>query len=611
MNTHVFFRALCATALITAWSATASAAAQIDPDELINLDLKQASLVETLRSFAKISGSRIDVDPEIEGAVTMTLEKTPWRQVMDRICTDHLLNCELLSGEPPVLRVRSTIEAQGAAGRAGYAEGINMSLKSADLRQTLQAFGVIAGIEVIVDDAVSGSLTIEIKDAPWTVVLEEACNLSGCRIEWGASELRILPAGPALTAHRRAPLRFDRVPVAEALATIAGMSIFGAIGQPELTLTGDLEVTIDLDLDGVDWLEALNAVCRAGDCRWQLTYGAPSRLTVRPRQKGLTGRVRLPAGPTTIEGAAGVLAALLDLETDLHSDLNPLAEVRFAAPEAIWEDAADDVCKQAGCLWTVDQGRLLLSPRVKALSERPPAGAGERRVKVRFSVPHASSPVEEVTRFNWAMPIRTFDAGGEKRWRLRLSWLPLRPDLDLLVPTIIRCAPSGSESELLEPARWPLEEPVTRQWRGAIVELSNPSFQESTTPRGHGGGTASSPVPDTDCAGESAGEIHATFHRAGTADVPAIHQTVLTLEARVGTYLLVTPPGTEQGSVTTMAVLALGAGREGPRLALITPAGDGSGALVTRRTLPAVGEIRERIAAPGGHEFDLHLRAAN
>ena len=74
-----------------------------------------------------------------------------------------------------------------------------MSLKGADLRETLQAFGMIGGREVIVDDAVSGSLTIEIQDAPWSVVLDEACNLSGCRIEWGTSALRILPADPAST----------------------------------------------------------------------------------------------------------------------------------------------------------------------------------------------------------------------------------------------------------------------------------------------------------------------------------------------------------------------------------------------------------------------------
>ncbi len=244
MNMHVFFRTLCTLALI----ATTSSAAQIDPDELINLDLKHASLVETLQSFAGISGSRIDVDPEIKGSVTMALESTPWRQVLDRLCTDHRLNCELLSGEPPVLRVRSTLEAMGAAAWAGYAQGINMSLKNADLRQTLQAFGVISGIDVIVDDAVTGSLTIEVQDTPWTVVLEEACNLSGCRIEWGASAVRILPAarsgagstaGPARTAGR-APLTFDHVPVDQALATIARTPFFGALGQPELELAEGL-----------------------------------------------------------------------------------------------------------------------------------------------------------------------------------------------------------------------------------------------------------------------------------------------------------------------------------------------------------------------------------
>ena len=85
---------------------TATAIAQLDPDEPIDIELKQASLVETLQSFASINGSQLDIDPAIDGSVTIALKRTPWREVLDRICTDHQLECELQGGEPPVMRVR-------------------------------------------------------------------------------------------------------------------------------------------------------------------------------------------------------------------------------------------------------------------------------------------------------------------------------------------------------------------------------------------------------------------------------------------------------------------------------------------------------------------------
>ncbi len=591
------FRLLCLAFLIVASLPTT--AAQVDPDQPIDLELKKASLVETLKSFASISGSRLDVDPAVEGSVTIALENTPWRQVLDRICTEHRLNCELLSGEPPVLRVRPTGHAEGAAGKSGYAQAIDMSLKSADLRQTLQAFGMIGGMEVIVDDAVSGTLTIEIQDAPWTVVLEEACHLSGCRIEWGESALHILPADPETTAGRRTSLRFDRVPVAQALATLSEAPIFGALGQPELALAEDLGGSLSLELDQASWLEALNAVCRAADCRWQLTYGAPSRLAVRPRQQGLEDRVSLPAGATTLADAAGALATRLDLEPELNPGLDPQTTVRFNDGEAIWKDAAEELCRQAGCFWTVHEGRLLLSPRVKALAHRPAAGAGDRRLRVRFFAPGSSAPVESPARFNWVTPVRTFETAGKDRWLARLAWIPFGPELDLVMPIILHCTGGGTELELLDPVRWPIAEPVTRQWRGAILELAGPST---------GGEATAGPARRADCAEQGAGEIRATFRRAGAE--AGTHETAFDLEARPGTYMLVTPPGAGSQPAPVAAVLALGADDKGQqRVALIRPAD--AGFTVDRQVLPAGGELRETIAAPDGVEFELRLRSAD
>ena len=611
---QALLRGVTAIFLTASSMAVTATAAPIDPDQPIDLELKSAPLIETLQSFAGISGSRLDIGPGVEGRVTLALENTPWRDVLNRICVDHALNCELLSGEPPVLRVRSTSGAEGAAGQAGYARAIDMSLKAADLRQTLQAFGMIGGIDVVVDQAVTGKLTIEVKDTPWNVVLEESCNLSGCRVEWDTEAVHILPADPAMLDRRRSTIAFDPSPAHRALAALAQTPFFGAMGQPELELEAGLDQVISLDLGKVSWLEALNAVCRVAACDWQLTYGAPSRLTVRPKQQGLDEPVQLPTDTMTLDQAARALASRLDLEIDLDPGLDPRAEVRFLAGERTWKATVQDLCQQASCFWTIHEGRLVLNPRVRALSERPTAGAEDRHVHVRFFPPDTSDPIAGTARFNWASPLNTFGSvpsarsrrdGDDARWLVRLSWIPFGPGLELVVPTIIRCHARGSESEALEPVRWPLSEPVTRTWHDAIVELSS-------TPAS--GASARVSGRRFDCSAgagspkHSPGKIQAVFRQANV-DVDA-HETVLDIPSRAGTYLLVTPPGTGDRPGPAVAVLALGTDARGRhRVAMIRPDVTTSGFSMESHTLPTHGEIHQSIAAPQGDVFDLRLRS--
>lgn len=580
--------------LIIGATAAVATAAQIDPDELINMDLKSAGLIETLQSFAQISGSRLDAEESIAGAVTLTLERTPWRRVLDRVCRDHRLRCEILSGEPSVLRVRSTESATGAAAQTGYIEGIELALKQAELRSTLQAFGMIGQREVIVDDDVTGTLTLFIRDAPWTVVLEEACNLSGCRVEWGESELRIRRAEPSALYGRRASERFEHIPAADALAAVAGLPIFGILGQPELDLAGDLEEPVDVELVDVNWQEALNALCDAAACEWQLAYGAPSRLTVKPKVAGLDDPVALPATATTLEAAAAELARALGLEIAFEPGLDPESGVRFTAANAIWRDAAADLCRQAACFWSVEDRRLTLRPKVKALAGHPAAGAEDRRLAVRFHPPGAAEPVTGMARFNWASPVRTFESGGDERWLARLSWIPFGPYLQLVLPTIIRC---GEEPEvyLLEPVRLPLDEPHRQQRNGAIVELSSPGSEDPDAPG------ASGAAAGGDCLEDRGDRIQATF-RPGTAE-----ETRFDVAARVGTYLLLTPPA-DGRRAPVAAILSLGADSRGrQRIALVQPSADGAEVAVEHRTLPADDGVTEKIATPD-REIELALR---
>ncbi|MCS7182232.1 MAG: type IV pilus secretin PilQ [Thermoanaerobaculum sp.] len=91
--------------------------------EPISLELKDADIKDVLRSFAKITGLNIVVDPDVSGSVTVTLENVPWDQCLDIILRVNRLDYVI---ENNVLRVarmeRLTQEKQALANYQKQAE---------------------------------------------------------------------------------------------------------------------------------------------------------------------------------------------------------------------------------------------------------------------------------------------------------------------------------------------------------------------------------------------------------------------------------------------------------------------------------------------------------
>lgn len=70
--------------------------------EPIDMTLRDADVVETLRSFAEISGLNIVVQPEVSGQVTVELHQVPWDQALDQILRINQLGYEV---EGNIMRV--------------------------------------------------------------------------------------------------------------------------------------------------------------------------------------------------------------------------------------------------------------------------------------------------------------------------------------------------------------------------------------------------------------------------------------------------------------------------------------------------------------------------
>lgn len=73
--------------------------------EPISLSLKDADVKDVLRSFAKISGLNVVVQPGVRGTVTVELESVPWDQALDQILKINGLGYEL---EGNIMRIAPT-----------------------------------------------------------------------------------------------------------------------------------------------------------------------------------------------------------------------------------------------------------------------------------------------------------------------------------------------------------------------------------------------------------------------------------------------------------------------------------------------------------------------
>lgn len=67
--------------------------------EPIDLSLRDADLVETLRSFAEIGGFNLVLQPGIEGKVTVELKQVPWDLALEQILKVNNLGMEVIAGQ--------------------------------------------------------------------------------------------------------------------------------------------------------------------------------------------------------------------------------------------------------------------------------------------------------------------------------------------------------------------------------------------------------------------------------------------------------------------------------------------------------------------------------
>jgi len=81
----------------------------------------------------------------------------------------------------------------GGAERSYYGEPITMTLRDADVVETLRSFAAISGLSIVVQPEVEGSVTVELDNVPWDQALEQILRINGLGYELEGTVMRIAP----------------------------------------------------------------------------------------------------------------------------------------------------------------------------------------------------------------------------------------------------------------------------------------------------------------------------------------------------------------------------------------------------------------------------------
>ena len=85
------------------------------------------------------------------------------------------------------------LEAVSRPERKYVGEPINMSLRNADLEETLRSFAAISGLNFVVPQDLLSSITVELKGVPWDQALEQILRLNNLSMEITGTIVRIAP----------------------------------------------------------------------------------------------------------------------------------------------------------------------------------------------------------------------------------------------------------------------------------------------------------------------------------------------------------------------------------------------------------------------------------
>ena len=141
--------------------------------EPITMSLRDADLVETLRSFAQLSGLNIVIQPGVRGSVTVQLEDVPWDQAFEQILKINGLGYEL---EGNIMRIAPTATLRNEAQERQQLEAarsLSLPLQTVLKRLSYASAATVAGLLKSQGGVLSRRGTVIVDARTNTLILKE------------------------------------------------------------------------------------------------------------------------------------------------------------------------------------------------------------------------------------------------------------------------------------------------------------------------------------------------------------------------------------------------------------------------------------------------------
>ncbi len=229
----------------------------------VTLRFNHASLKMAATLLARFSAAKIEVDPDVGGNVTLSVNDRPWRAVLDAIV--ETLGSAALVQDGEILRVVPAVPVERPrtppepARRKKAARGgpkISIQARNAALDDIIAEFRrQVPGMNFELDpDGWEPKLRFSefiIKAEPWRAALRAFANLAGAGfVEESPTLIRFFRL-------RRVSFSFIGAPIQKVMDHIARFS------AANIVLNADLEGTVSLSVDNQPWDSALRDAARA------------------------------------------------------------------------------------------------------------------------------------------------------------------------------------------------------------------------------------------------------------------------------------------------------------------------------------------------------------
>jgi len=167
-----------------------------DLDKRISIELAGASAVDVFNSFAALVSAEPDLDPDLEGEVTVQLTDVSARTTMNAVC--EMLNCKwwITEGPPRLLRVKNlgATDPEATEPAGDLDTEVSLSLEDAPVEEVFKSFAQVGNWKLNLQKP---TVSVELADTPIRQALDEVCAQVDCtwsldmtgdrgvlRIEW-------------------------------------------------------------------------------------------------------------------------------------------------------------------------------------------------------------------------------------------------------------------------------------------------------------------------------------------------------------------------------------------------------------------------------------------